>query len=282
MKKGSPLLVYSLRLYFNSIGLLFPDYSANFLINLFSSPLTRVIRSKEKDVLKQSRQEQLLVAGVSLQVYTWGEGEKMAMLFHGWQSNAGSLGAFVEPLLAEGYKVIAFDAPAHGNSQGKKANLVYFKRAAKALFQKYGTPELAVGHSLGANSIIMTAFEDALEIPKVVLISPLNRLMSVFEEMQEQFSIPDRLFDLFIDKFGRNSGYEFRDFYFHKFGERGPLESVILLHDKNDRITSFSHAEEMKEGWPSLYLKGIEGSGHYKILWSEETLQSAMNFIKNN
>ena len=279
MKKASPVLIYSFRFYFNTIGRVFQQIAAKQLIRLFSSPVNRIVRVKENEILQLANKEEIEVEGSRVNVYLWGEEGSIVMLFHGWQSNAGSLGAFVNPLLEKGFRVLAFDAPAHGKSGGKRANLIYFKKTAEKLLDQYGLPEIVIGHSLGANTIIVSAYEQQIAFNKVILISPLNRLMSVFEEMRALLWIPNSLFRRFVDSFGEWAGYPFWDFYFHDFAKKSPLKEVLILHDINDRVTSFSHAKEMKEKWQVPTLKGIEGSGHYKILWDSKVLGYVLDFI---
>ena len=45
----------------------------------------------------------------------WGEGP-VVYLMHGWGGWRGQLGAFVEPLVATGHRLVAVDAPSHGDS----------------------------------------------------------------------------------------------------------------------------------------------------------------------
>ena len=279
MAKKLPLFVLILRFYFNSIGLLFPNHSSKWLRKLFSTPRVRVLRKPELAILNQAQKSFINVEGNQLKIYEWGSGNRLAMLFHGWETNAGSLGAFVEPLVTAGFKIVAFDAPAHGGSEGKRANLVYFKKAAKEVISKFGKPDVAIGHSLGADAIIMTAYEEKIAFEKVVLIAPLNRLMSVFEQMKEMLSIPEKLYVPFINDFAKIAGYDFWKFYFHNYGKQTELQKVVLFHDKNDRITNFSHATDFAENWKEVNLRPVENTGHYKILWDESVVSQTMGYI---
>lgn len=279
MKKSVPFIARVFRIYFNTIGLVFKDLAARQLIKLFSTPRNRVVRKREKEVLATAKQSSIKVNNTSIAVYEWGEGTKTAILFHGWESNAGSLGAFVQPLVENNYKVVSFDAPAHGKSKGKQSNLIYFKKTAKFIIEKIGVPDLVIGHSLGANTIIMVAKEEKINFSKAVLISPFNRLMSVFDELRLMLKIPPKLFNRFIEKFGIIAGYEFKDFYFQDMGKQSPLENVLILHDVDDKITEYKHSKEMNKAWPKTSLKSISGSGHYRILWDEVAIESALEFI---
>lgn len=281
MKKGIPPIVYFLRLYYRFYGLIFPAQAAKSLIRLFSTPRKKVLRKEEIAVLQLAKKGNIEVDGITLTTYKWGDGEQLAILFHGWESNAGSLGAFIDPLIKRNYRVLAFDAPAHGTSKGKHANLLYFKKAASKILKEFGQADLVIGHSLGANSIILTAFEEQIEFKKTILISPLNRLMKVFEDMNALLQLPDPLFNRFIKLFENQSGYQFGDFYFHDFGRKSPLQNVLLLHDIGDKVTGYSHSKNLAKHWPVVELKPIKDSGHYRILWSEQSLEYVTEYLDN-
>ncbi|WP_408528934.1 alpha/beta hydrolase [Paraburkholderia fungorum] len=78
-----------------------------------------------------------------------GEG-KPVLLCHGRESRASHLGAFIQPLIAAGFSVIAYDAPAHGDSPGGTASVVSFGRALISVANEIGPPEGLVSHSLGS------------------------------------------------------------------------------------------------------------------------------------
>lgn len=281
MPQKVPFIIKVFRLYFNSIGLIMPRLSAKQLMKVFSKPRARVLRAREIEVLKKANKSYLKFEKDEIKVYQWGEGEKIAMLFHGWESNAGSLGAFVEPLLNKGYKIIAFDAPAHGGSKGRYSNLVYFKKAAKEMIYHYGTPELVIGHSLGACAIIMCAYEEKIVFKKTILLAPLNRLMSVFEEYQQILKIPEKLNSRFLNQFESLTGYSFDSFYFHNYGEKTSLNKVLLFHDEADKITKYYHAEDFERNWDAVELHTITETGHYRILWDEAMVGKSMEYVDN-
>ena len=279
MSKKVPFIVKVFRVYFNSAAHFYPSASAKQLISLFSKPRVRVLRAREVEVLDKAEKSFLKFGKEEIKVYQWGEGEKLAMLFHGWESNAGSLGAFVDPLLEKGYRIIAFDAPAHGGSKGKYSNLVYFKKTANEMMHKYGIPNVAIGHSLGACAIIMCAYEDNLHFERTILLAPLNRLMSVFEEYQNILKIPEKLFQSFLSHFEDFAGYSFQSFYFHNYGKQTTLNKVLLFHDEEDKITNFSHALNFEQNWDAIQLEPIRETGHYRVLWDAGMITKSMDYI---
>lgn len=275
------ILLFLYRLYFNSLAHLNLNLSSKQLIGIFSYPRKRVVRKKEIAIISEARQTEISVNGLNLKMYHWGEGEKIALLIHGWESNAGSLGKFVEPLRDLGYRVLAFDAPAHGASPGKKSNLIYFKEAMKTVIEDYGIPHLCIGHSLGANTIIHGAFELKIPLEKVILISPLDRLMNVFEMYRDILRLPERVFKAFLDRFGRETGYDLESLHFHNLAEKSLIKKALILHDVDDKMTTFQNAESLAKNWSRAKLEAIEKSGHYSILWKDGVIAKAINFIEN-
>lgn len=268
-----------MRIYFNSIGRAFPNKSANQLIKLFSTPRSRVIRSKEIEVLKTAKTTWQIFQKEKIRIYEWGNGDKLALLCHGWESNAGSLGAFVAPLLKRGYRVVSYDGPAHGESQGKEASLITFTQVAKMVVKKFGKIDLAIGHSLGANVIMLMNYETQISIPKCILISPVNRIVSVFEGFKNIFKIPNSIYNRMVNLISKRTNYQLDSLLFEDIVLKSPYQEVLLMHDVADKITPVKHSEEIAKNWTEVSFKPIKGSGHYKILWHEDTLTNSFQFI---
>ncbi|MFW6193451.1 MAG: alpha/beta hydrolase [Gemmatimonadota bacterium] len=55
--------------------------------------------------------------------YAWGEEGPTVLLVHGWSSHTGHMTGFVDPLLRRGFRVVAFDGPAHGRSPGARTDI---------------------------------------------------------------------------------------------------------------------------------------------------------------
>ena len=64
--------------------------------------------------------------------------------------NAAQMRPFVWPLVSAGYRVIAYDQPAHGVSGGKLTGLPDFADVFAELAWHYGRVKAVIGHSLGA------------------------------------------------------------------------------------------------------------------------------------
>ena len=81
-------------------------------------------------------------------------GNPTAYLVHGWGGWWQQLSAHVEPLLARGFCVVAFDAPSHGDSgpgvHGRRSTtFLEMAEALGAVVSEFGRPTLVVAHSAG-------------------------------------------------------------------------------------------------------------------------------------
>ncbi len=85
---------------------------------------------------------------------SWGSGPTV-VLVHGWGSRASRLGALAVALVEAGFRVVAFDAPAHGESTGRFASLPEFARALVDVAEAAGPIHGLVGHSLGGAAVAM-------------------------------------------------------------------------------------------------------------------------------
>ena len=93
--------------------------------------------------LMQGRRHDFLLHGRPVASWEWGGQGPWVVLVHGWGGHAGQLHAFVPALLAAGFRVAAFDAPAHGASGGSRhgrhrVSFLEFADALRAMEARLG------------------------------------------------------------------------------------------------------------------------------------------------
>ncbi len=63
-----------------------------------------------------------------IQGYRWNfPAEKKLLILHGYESSVVNFDHYIKPLTQAGFEVLAFDAPAHGRSSGKKITALAYK-----------------------------------------------------------------------------------------------------------------------------------------------------------
>src|SRR5512134_2629570 len=91
----------------------------------FFSPGKYETKPTEREVLEWGRNDRLPFADGELAVTSCGcHDNPSVLLMHVWGGARAQMTGFVDPLLFAGYRVVAYDQPAHGESAGKMTNLL--------------------------------------------------------------------------------------------------------------------------------------------------------------
>src|SRR5215510_9453315 len=134
--------------------LLFPDLAGAWAERLFLTPPRAADAAASALDLIDARSGWVVHRGRHIMTWRWGEADAPAVLLvHGWGGRAAQMRAFVFPLLAAGYRVIAYDQPAHGLSEGKLTGLPDFADVLSEIAASYGAVRAVVAHSLAGASV---------------------------------------------------------------------------------------------------------------------------------
>ena len=255
-----------------------PDKSLRKLYELFVTPRKgKLTKDELPSFLNGSSMERILVDDVHLQVYRWKNDGDRILLVHGWESNSARWEECVKRLHDLGYEVIAFDAPAHGLSEGKILHVPLFAQCI-AKFQEKFKASIAVGHSAGAMSLIYHehAYEQKNAFQKLVLLGAPSEMTRIIKDMAkvlgtEQYIIKE-LDNFFKQKFG---------FYFHEFSiaefARSVKANTLVIHDQYDRVANVKAARAIAGNLANGQLKITEGQGH--SLNKAKVIDQYVNFI---
>jgi pimeloyl-ACP methyl ester carboxylesterase len=255
-----------------------PEKSLQKLYELFVTPRRGKLSKEElPPFLNGSSMERILVDDVHLQIYRWkNEGERI-LLVHGWESNSARWEKCVKRLHELGYEVIAFDAPAHGLSEGKVLHVPLFARCIAKVQEKFKT-RIAVGHSAGAMSLIYHehAHDQQNAFKKLVLLGAPSEMTRIINDMAKvlgtEKQITKELDNFFKQKFG---------FYFHEFSiaefAKTAKANTLVMHDKYDRVANANAARDIARNLENGQLIITEGQGH--SLNSPKVIDQYVNFI---
>src|SRR6478609_9163088 len=182
---GKVKLPFALRMIqwsFPKLELVAPFLAHRWFINLFFSPIRFPIPIQEQDIIQSANRFSVSVVQKKIECYSWGEGP--AILFvHGWAGRASQFKNFIDPFTTAGYKVVAFDAPAHGLTKGSKTSIIDFKNVILELEKKMGSIEAIISHSLGGGASLF-ALSEGLKTEKLITIAT----PTISEEILTEFS----------------------------------------------------------------------------------------------
>ncbi|MFU3898466.1 alpha/beta hydrolase [Pseudomonas aeruginosa] len=136
-----------------TIGRIAPRWTAERMRRTFMVPGEWPPKDWELPLLASSERVTLRFG---LSVLRWGEGPAV-LLLHGWAGRPTQFAHLIEQLVGAGYSVYALDAPAHGRSPGREANVVLFAHALLEAAGELPPLRAVVGHSLGGAAALLAA-----------------------------------------------------------------------------------------------------------------------------
>src|SRR5262245_30745683 len=129
---SEPWFLRLLRARNRALSTLAPTRAAGLAERLFLTPPRSRRPAAETTLLAAAHSHPCRVGGRRIHVSMWGAGPAV-LLVHGWGGRGTQLGAFVEPLVADGFSVVAFDAPGHGESERGTVTIPEMVMAARTV-----------------------------------------------------------------------------------------------------------------------------------------------------
>lgn len=216
--------------------------------------------------------------GRSLATWRWGSRDAPAVLLaHGWGGHAAQLRAFVQPLLADGYRVIAYDQPAHGLSEGRLTGLPDFAGAIGAVAAWHGNVRHVIAHSLGGVAAAL-ALSRGLPLQRVVLVSPPSDLVGFSRRFAHWLWIPERVRRAMQSAIEERFGVRWSEFELPRIAPRLRAPALVI-HDRGDTMVPWQQGAALAQAWPEARLLTTEGLGHGRILEDPQVTRAALDFI---
>ncbi|HEX7241772.1 MAG TPA: alpha/beta fold hydrolase [Longimicrobiaceae bacterium] len=219
----------------------------------------------------------LRVRGGRVRGWSWGKGPAV-YLVHGWGGRASSLRAFVEPLVARGFTVVAIDAPGHGASDGRISTLLHFADALEAAAREVAPAHAVVAHSMGAAAAAYALRRGALAAERVVFLGAAADPFRFHDVFMQAVGLPREQWRLSEREIEKWLGIGKREI---SLPEAAPGMTVPLLafHDAGDPEVPWSESGEIVAAWPGARLVTTRGLGHREILRDPEVIRAAVGFL---
>jgi len=233
---------------------------------------------REKRMQLRASEYSLKVNERKIKAWYWGTGPAV-LLMHGWNGRGMQLCAYIDPLLKAGYKVIAFDAPGHGQSGGNKTNIIEVRDVLLALSEREGGFHAAIGHSFGV-ACLSAAIHAGMPVDSLVAISTpgnLTRLTHHYcRAMYMPTSVEQHLLQKLSSRFEANTWEQFK----HGYPLSDTIKSTLVVHDRDDEVVNWHEAEQLAADWPCSRLLLTDGLGHRRILRNIALIKQVVEFIE--
>ncbi|MER5968830.1 alpha/beta hydrolase [Streptomyces sp. NPDC002055] len=221
-----------------------------------------------KAFLNRCRSHTVKVNGRFYKYFRSGSGPTV-LLVHGLNTNLGSMVAIAEELLAQGYRVVLFDVPPHGEALGSTADPTEIRALLRALYDHLTGLHAVVCHSMGG-LWALTAWHAGLAARTVVSIASPPAKMFLVERFAEMNALDDDRVRGVVGEIERRFGKAVWDEYSALGAARAIDVPGLVIHGTADDYVPPVHAGELHASWRNSTVELVEGAGHFDIVESPE------------
>lgn len=245
---------------------------------LFITPIRFKAPLNELKFFKTAKKSTFRYKGKEIQQYEWGDSEKAVLLVHGWAGRGTQIAHLSDALLANGYKVYSFDAPAHGHSAGKQTSLIEFGELITMICNRHPEINSIIGHSMGGTASIF-AISQGLDIEKSIIIGTPAYTHWILTAFCEQIGVSQKVEMLMKNYFETKFNKTFNELSNSNMVREINTDGLII-HCEDDVDTPPKDAKIIHQNWKNSTLVLTKGLGHRRILKNKEIAQSIIDFLK--
>uniref|UniRef100_UPI00202933C4 alpha/beta fold hydrolase n=1 Tax=Actinotalea sp. C106 TaxID=2908644 RepID=UPI00202933C4 len=272
----------SLRATFAALDRLAPDLAAERATRLWCTPPGNPGRRKDFRPRPGQIDRVRTERGAELVVESWGEGP-VVHLVHGWGGWRGQLGAFVAPLVAAGYRVVAFDAPGHGESEPGlmgpgQGNVLDAVEGLAAVGRAFGPAAGMVAHSMGCTAAVVVAREH-LAVGRLALIAPNEDFARISYGFAQAIGVTERTRSRLQARLEALCERPVDGFDLGPLGADGGLPDPLVIHDRQDKETPYAVGVRIAGSWPNARFLTTSGLGHQRILADDGVVASVVEHL---
>jgi len=262
---------------FRGLAALLPGQAERLASWLFCHPHRAPLQPRDNAVLETGERVKLRIGKRAIVTWTWGDGPTV-LLHHGWGGRASQMAGFVDPLLRAGYRVVAYDAPAHGASSGRTTGVPVFAQVLRDLADRLGGIHAIVAHSAGC-AATMLAIRQGLSVDRAVLLAPPADMRVFLSVFADHFGMDQRLRNAMTRRIAGWFDMDWAEMHAASWAER-ERPPLLVLHDRDDVTVPWSHGHAVVQAWQSAELATTEGLGHQKIRRDPEVIDRAVAFLE--
>jgi pimeloyl-ACP methyl ester carboxylesterase len=266
-------MLAAIRIFFAVVGRLSPSLAGWLAAKLFAWPRRHPRPARERELIARGSR---LALPDGLHATAWGAGPTV-LLVHGWEGRGAQLGAFVDPLVAAGYRAVALDGPAHGDSPGRTTSGPEFARALITTRDVIGPLAAVVGHSFGGFTSLL-AVARGLTADRIVTIGSPASVPEVLRDFLHLVRLPERALPSMIRSLEVRVKAPMESFEVEAFAPHVTMP-VLVVHDTDDLEVPYADGPRLAELLGGRLLT-TNGLGHRRILYTPDVVTSIVEFIE--
>jgi pimeloyl-ACP methyl ester carboxylesterase len=280
MKLMQRLALRYLRAKFKLLSSISKKKAAQSAFDLFCTPQSRN-RKKLPKVFEDAERLQFTVDGIPIRGWRWNRpSTRKVLIIHGFESTVVNFDRYIRPLTRKGYEVLAFDAPAHGRSGGRKITAPLFKKTIKEIHKRFGPIESYMAHSFGGLALSL-AIEDTTHTKdwRLILIAAATETTTAIDSFFKILKLDPAIRPEFENIIVRTGGVP-SSWYSINRAMKQIQAKTLWFHDEEDDTTPIDDVLKVKaENHPQLEFVFTRGLGHRRIYRDHNVMKAVIDFL---
>ncbi|MEO5893809.1 MAG: alpha/beta hydrolase [Ferruginibacter sp.] len=281
MKLKQKIAIGYIRAKFKMMTAVSKRLAAEKAFDLFCTPFLKS-RSRTPTIFEEAEPLHFELNGLKVNGFRWNhEQPHKILILHGFGSAAHKFHQYISPLVAKGYEVLAFDAPAHGSSEGTRINAVQYCQMIEEVLKRYGPVKGFLAHSFGGMALSL-AIEKTVHTDdtRIALIAPATETSTAVDAAFKMLQLKDEEVRKEFDKIIFEKSGQQTEWFSIKRAMQHIRAKVLWLHDEDDDITPLEDALKVKqENFPNVRFVITKGLGHRKIYGDLDIKKEVLEFL---
>lgn len=205
---------------------------------------------------------------------------RKALILHGFSSSVHTFEHFINPLIEKGYEVLAFNAPAHGDSDGKRAHALDYAAVISEIGKHFGPIDAYVAHSFGGLGLALALENISAENVKAVLIAPATETTTAIKAGLKLLGVDNKKVGLALENEIQTISGRPAEWFSIRRAIKNSNASFLWIHDADDDITPLSDVMPVQDDAnPNIEFIFTSQLGHRKIYRDETVMEHVINFL---
>jgi pimeloyl-ACP methyl ester carboxylesterase len=243
--------------------------------------ITRTPHGKHaKAFLTRCRADVVERNGKRYEYYRQGDGPTV-VLVHGLHGNLGNMVSIAEDLVAQGFEVVLFDVPAHGEAAGTTTDPVEVGDIMLKIGQRLGEIHAIVWHSFGGIWSLY-AWSGGFRAKTVVSIATPSTHRFIVDRFIQLHQLREAAAEGVVKELESRLGK-------NMWADLSPAEVVktiavpgLIIHGKSDEYVPPAHAEEIHSNWRDSKVEVVERVGHLDAVRSSKVRELISKYLQES
>lgn len=280
MKLSQRLAISYIQTKFKLISAVSKRKAAEKAFVVFGTPFMKSVR---KAPVKNAEIIHFHLNGKKMNGYRWNHPQpRKVLILHGFGSAAHKFEDYALLLIEKGFEVLAFDAPAHGNSEGDTTNAIEYSEMIKEVMSTFGPMEGFIAHSFGGISLSL-ALEQVKhdDHTRIVFIAPATETTSAVDGAFKMLKLKNEKVRAEFEKIIFEYSGKKTEWFSMRRAMHSIKANILWIHDEEDDITPWRDAEKVKEdNHRNIQFLLTKGLGHRKIYHDDGIKNTVIKFLE--